>query len=179
MARAKKIIPTDDLSVQEFKERVIEYFQERNIEVLYGRLSRLTAESVTMNQDRIDETTKKIRDIEAGKVSPITIPGLALHLNWSVNRLVEYSPEGKFSSPISYAKTKCESFLLDSMFSGKIDKTMANMMLIKYFGYGEGKQNRSRSSGGEQRRQSISEIIDGMEAEVATHNAKRKNSKSK
>lgn len=174
MAKKKKVALS---SYDQFKKKVQSYFDERDIDRISRiveklRLSDPYAKSILV-QENIETLVERQRNLDAGRISPVSIPGLALYLNWSTEKLLSYPPDGEFHSIIEYAKTKCESFLIDSIFSKRIDRATGSMMLQKYFGVeavnGKGKIDKPRRS--------IADILNGIEEENKKHDEEKSRSK--
>lgn len=126
---------SDDLSRADFKARVQKYF-----------------ESV--------ENLNKQRKVEGGFMQPTTVPGLAQHLVWPVDKLVNYPQDGQFADIIEFAMVNLESWLNDAIITKQIDKAVGMMMLKSYFNYTDkdGKKAKDNKSS-----RSISRVLDEIE----------------
>ena len=108
------------------------------------------------------ESINKKNKIEGGLEAPITIPGLAQHLVWTVDEFMNYPADGKFARIIDFAKVQCENYLLDAVIQGKINKNIGEMLLKTYFGY---KDKNEKKKLAQEYRRSISRVLDEIESE--------------
>lgn len=69
-----------------------------------------------------------------------TLPGLAEHLCMTVDQLINFSEDDPNYPIIQRAKLKCENYLVNQSMSGRVDKSIANLMLKTYFGYTDKKE---------------------------------------
>lgn len=137
---SKKQKRTENLTRQEFKDKVKEYFS-------------------------MVESQNKQRKVEGGVRVPITPPGLAQHLNWSTDKLVTYSEEdGLFHDVIQVALQQCETYIVNAIFSKELDKSIGTMMLKTYFGYSDSKSKTDAKLAKAKR--SISKVLDELDDAV-------------
>lgn len=136
--RNNKSVKSDDLSRADFKARVKEYFE-------------------------MNAKLNEARKIDGGYASPLTVPGLAAHLVWPVEKLCNYPADGKFYDIVEYALVQLESFLNEAIFTKRIDKSIGAMMLKSYFGYSDKEERRKILK---ESRRSISRVLDDIEKNV-------------
>lgn len=134
---------TEELTPENFKIKVIEYFNERDeprAQYLLDEVKKKIKENLSLGKnvtklvDREVELEIRLKNFHNGVTAPVSIPGLALHLNWSVENVLAYPIDGPHAAVLEYAKTKCEAYLVDAIFTKRIDKSIGTMMLQKYFG---------------------------------------------
>ncbi len=90
--------------------------------------------------------------------TPYTATGLALHLDWVPNDLINFPHESPLFPFIEKAMLECEEALIQSMLSGKLDRGTGTLLLTNHFGY----QNKADVRE-EPKRRTISEVLKELE----------------
>lgn len=94
--------------------------------------------------------------------TPYTATGLALHLDWVPDDLINFSHESLLFPFIEKAMLECEEALIQSMLSGKLDRGTGTLLLTNHFGY----RNKADIPNNEPKRRTISEVLNEIEANV-------------
>ena len=161
-----------------FKKQVVRYFDEHDeahlAAIIYDLDKQIADEkekgnSVVKLAKQREKYILKQKDFYNGRIPPISLPGLALYLSWTVDEIVTYPVDGPYSKILEYAKTRLEAFLIDSIYLKRIDRATGAMMLEKYFG---GKRGGDAKSSGRPKK-SIAQIIKDIEQKNAEFDRRR------
>jgi len=94
---------------------------------------------------------------------PYTITGIAFALKVNTSDIIRYPEDGKYIEIINRAKLSCEKDLIERMFTGKIDKTTAALLLKNHFGYSDRENKPPAPEAPSTKKKTISELLNEQE----------------